>query len=74
MRIIVTIKLNSRHREGVEENDSGGLIVYSKAPAVEGKANESLIKILAKHFRVPKSRVRLVRGHKGRSKTVDILL
>lgn len=42
------------------------------ARAVDGKANEALIEFLAEHFRVPKSRVRIVSGLKSRQKRVII--
>jgi len=48
------------------------LKVYLTAPAIEGRANEALIKILAAHFQVRKGDIRIVRGEKGREKIVEI--
>ena len=42
------------------------------APAVEGKANDELLRFLAQAFRVPQRNVALVRGEKGRRKTLRI--
>jgi uncharacterized protein (TIGR00251 family) len=42
------------------------------APAVEGKANATLIAFLAASFAVPQRNVTLVRGEAGRRKTVRI--
>ncbi|MDE1865740.1 MAG: DUF167 domain-containing protein [Candidatus Micrarchaeota archaeon] len=42
------------------------------AKAVGGKANERLVEILADHFSVRKSSVRIVKGALGRNKTVEI--
>jgi hypothetical protein len=42
------------------------------ARAVDGKANAALIEFLAEHFKVPKSRVRIVSGLKSRQKRVII--
>lgn len=42
------------------------------APPVEGKANELLLKLLAKHFGVSKSQVTIVSGAKARQKIVEI--
>jgi hypothetical protein len=39
---------------------------------VEGKANEAVIKLLARHFKVPKSAVKIVVGLTGRTKIVDV--
>jgi uncharacterized protein (TIGR00251 family) len=43
-----------------------------KAPPVDGKANAELIRLVAEHFGVPRSRVELVSGAGGRRKRVRI--
>lgn len=48
------------------------LKVRLTAPPVEGAANRHLVRFLAREFGVPKSRVILVRGEKGREKTLRI--
>ena len=40
-----------------------------KAPPVDGEANAALCAFLAKLVRIPKSRVKLVQGQRGRLKT-----
>ncbi|MGY5452227.1 DUF167 family protein YggU [Agarivorans sp. MS3-6] len=42
------------------------------APPIDGKANQHLIKYLAKQCKVAKSHVEIVRGELGRHKTVSI--
>jgi len=42
------------------------------APPVGGQANAALIKLLAKRLRVPKSRLRVVRGETARDKVVRV--
>ena len=46
--------------------------VYVNAPAVDNKANKAVIEILAEHFNVRKSAVKIVRGEKAREKVVEI--
>ncbi|MFH0912054.1 MAG: DUF167 domain-containing protein, partial [Patescibacteria group bacterium] len=58
-------------KRAVEEKD-GVLVVRVKAVPEKGKANEAVIKILAKHFKVAKSEVKIVRGFTGRNKVVEI--
>ena len=41
------------------------------APPVEGAANAELITFLARRLRVPRSSLRIVRGRRGRDKTVE---
>ena len=50
MKISVHLKPNSRHHEEVITNDDGSLTIYTKAPAIEGRANLAAVKLLAKHF------------------------
>ena len=72
MKISVRIKPNSRHREEVVKNDNDTLTVYVKAPAIEGRANAAAIKLLAKHFKVAPSKVKLVRGATSKYKIFEI--
>ena len=39
-----------------------------------GRANKRLLEILSKHFKVPKSKVFIMRGIKSRDKIVEITL
>lgn len=72
MKISVHIKPNSRHREEVVKNNDNTLTVYVKAPAIEGRANAAAIKLLAKHFKVASSNVKLVRGATSKYKIFEI--
>lgn len=72
MKISVLIKPNSRHREEVVVGDDGVLTIYTKAPAIEGRANLAAAKLLAKHFGVAPSKVKLVRGATSKYKVFEI--
>ena len=72
MKISVLLKPNSCHREEVVPNDDGSLTVYTKAPAIEGRANLAAAKLLAKHFGVAPSKVKLVRGASSRYKVFEL--
>jgi uncharacterized protein (TIGR00251 family) len=48
------------------------LKVKVSAPAVDGKANEAVIKVLAQHFKVRTSEVKILKGEKSRDKVVSI--
>lgn len=72
MKISVHLKPNSRHREEVVPNDDGSLTIYTKAPAIEGRANLAAAKLLAKHFSVAPSSVKLVRGAASKYKVFEI--
>lgn len=50
----------------------GRLKVMLDAPPVDGKANDALIAFFAKALGVPKRDVAIVRGEKGRQKTLAL--
>ena len=51
----------------------GTLKIRLSCQAMEGRANEALKKYMAQLFHVPNQQVRLVRGDKGRRKTLEIV-
>ncbi len=59
-------------KEGVAGFEGGVVRIRLNAPPVEGQANESLVRFLARTLGVPKSRITLVAGGKGRSKIVRV--
>lgn len=73
MRINVKVTLNAKVSELVKLSD-----IYYRAKvnarASEGKANMRLIEMLADHFNIPKSHIRITKGLKSREKAVEILV
>ncbi|MFC9998557.1 DUF167 domain-containing protein [Nocardia sp. NPDC127526] len=67
-----TIKPNSKKGPLVETLDDGTLQLYVRAPAVEGKANKAAIELLAAHYGVAKTSVRLTAGATSRFKRFEI--
>ncbi|QSV63081.1 MAG: YggU family protein [Dolichospermum sp. DL01] len=67
----VKVKPNSKQQK-IEELADGSLTVYLKSPPVDGKANEELIKLLAKKFDVSKSSIRIKSGTTSRQKVIEI--
>ena len=67
----VKVKPNSKQQK-IEELVDGSLIVHLKSPPVDGKANEELIKLLAKKFDVSKSSIRIKSGTTSRQKVIEI--
>ena len=72
MKLSILLKPNSRHREEVVVNDDSSLTVYTKAPAIEGRANAAAVKLLAKHFGVAPSKIKLVRGAASKYKVFEV--
>ena len=75
MKIRCNIKPNSKKgnliRKATDENGDF-YEIFVRDPAVEGKANLAVIKLLAKEFNVSKSRVSLKTGTKSRFKIFEI--
>jgi uncharacterized protein len=70
-RISVTVKPNARNASVTPVSDREYRISV-QAPARDGKANDAVIEILADYFAVPKSKIKIIRGHTGRKKLVAI--
>lgn len=68
----VTVKPGSKKGPLVEVAEDGTLTLFVRERAVDGAANDGVVKLLAAHFGVPRSRVTIVRGHTSRSKLVEI--
>jgi uncharacterized protein YggU (UPF0235/DUF167 family) len=59
-------------KELVEEGEDGRFLVTVRAPRKEGRANERLRTLLAKHFLVDVEQVQIIRGKDQSSKTVRL--
>ncbi|MDJ0723685.1 MAG: DUF167 domain-containing protein [Prochloraceae cyanobacterium] len=71
MKIQVKVKPNSKEQK-VEKSTDGSLIVRLKSPPVDGKANKELIELLAKKFKVSKSKIKIKSGLSAKNKLIEI--
>ena len=71
MKYQVTVKPGSS-QEKIVETGANELTVYLRAKPHDGEANDALIKILSKHFKVPKTTINITRGAHSRTKTLEI--
>jgi uncharacterized protein (TIGR00251 family) len=67
----IKVKPNSR-TSLLEQREDGTWLAQLKSPPVEGKANEELLALVAKHFRCRKAEVSIKAGASGRVKLVRI--
>lgn len=75
MKIRAKVKPNSKKGPLiVQTQDETGEIfeIFVRESAVEGRANLAVLKILAEHFKVSKSKVHLEKGTKSRIKIFEI--
>jgi hypothetical protein len=71
MKLNVTVIPNAKTFEVIKINENNYKIKVD-APASKGHANNRLIEILANHFNVSKSSIRILKGFKNRNKIVSI--
>ena len=71
MRISVRVKPGSK-KEEVKELAPDRLEVKVSAPPEKGSANERVIELLAEHYGVRRSAVKILRGHSSREKIIEI--
>jgi len=62
----------SSRNEVVGEMSDGTLKVKLTAPPVDGKANEALIELLADHFDIAKSKIKILKGLTSKNKVIQI--
>lgn len=72
MKLMVYVKPNKRHHQAVVSNTDGSWTIYTKEPAVEGRANRAARQLLAERLGVAKTRLRLVRGANSRQKVFEL--
>ena len=70
MKINVKVFTRSAKEEVVQLSD--GYTVRVRAAPQDGKANEAVIRLLARHFGVNRSAVRITRGLTVRNKIIEI--
>lgn len=71
MKIQVKVKPGSKNEEVTQKGDT--LIVTTKEPPKEGRANQAVIKLLAKHFGVSQSQVKILSSFKSKNKVIEIM-
>ena len=70
MKIQVRVKPNSKAEEVGQEGEF--FLVRVKEPAKEGRANRAVIRLVAQHFNVSQSRVRILSGFNSRNKIIEV--
>lgn len=72
-KIEVTVKPGAS-RNAVEDLGAAKYKIWVTARPDQGKANQAVIKLLADFFKVPKSRIQILRGETVRTKLIELLL
>ncbi len=71
--MVINVRVVPRaSRNLVKQESENSFKVYLTKPAIEGQANEELVKRLAEYFSVKKHTVNIIKGEKARCKLVRI--
>ena len=70
-KYLVTVKPGSS-QEKIIQTAPGELTIYLRAKPHDGEANEALVKILSKHFKIPKTSIQILRGHRSHTKIIEL--
>lgn len=70
--MIIQVKVKSGATfDNIERMEDGSYLIYTKVKAIDGKANLSVIKMLAKEFNVNFKNI-LIKNPRSRNKIVEI--
>ena len=70
MKVLIRVKSNSKTEEIVQEGDK--LLIKVHEQPREGKANQAVIKLLAQHFGVSMSQIRILSGLRSKNKIIEL--
>ena len=68
----IRVQVKPQRKQNLVEQTNNGLTVQLRVSAVDGKANAALVCVLAEHYGVRKSDVRIVTGQTSRIKLVEV--
>ncbi len=71
MIVKVKVKPNSK-KEGIKQISEDILEVKVSVPPEKGRANQRVIELLSKFYKVPKSKIKIKKGETSRDKLVQI--
>ena len=66
------VRVTPRARQNKIVERDGVLRVYTTIVPENGRANDAVIELLADYLDVPKSKIRIVKGHTSRDKVVAV--
>ena len=70
---VISVRVQARsRREGLVADRAGVLVVRVAAPALDGRANQALCRLLARELGVRDASVAIIRGERAREKLIRI--
>ena len=73
MQTYIKLKIIPRSsRNEIKQLSDDSYKVKLTAAPIDGEANKKLVNFLSKEWKIPKSKIKIVKGERGRSKIVEI--
>jgi len=70
--VILNIRVIAKASRNLIKKENDSLKAYLIQPAHNGLANKQLIELLARHLKVKKYQIKIIKGEKARNKVVEI--
>ena len=71
--MLIKVKVFSHsNKQGMIKKSEDGFEVKVKGKPLQGQANKEAIKVLAEYFKIPESKVRLIKGFRHTNKVFSI--
>ncbi|MEK7104037.1 MAG: DUF167 domain-containing protein [Patescibacteria group bacterium] len=71
MKITIKVKTKAKKEKVVEIGDNNFEVWVKQLPE-KGKANEAIVKIVAKYFKTPQNSVKIIAGKNNSRKIIEI--
>lgn len=70
--MLLNVRVSPQASRNLVKEEGSGLKVYLTKPAREGLANDQLIQLLARYFKVKKYQITVIKGEHSKNKLVRI--
>jgi len=70
--VLLNIRVVPRASSNRIKKEDNCFKVYLTKPAQDGLANAQLVEVVARHFGLKKYQVKIIRGHTGRNKVLEV--
>ena len=71
---IFNVRVIPRAKQNSITTDADGTIrVHTTTAPTDGKANDAVVRMLAKHFNVQKSAINIIRGQTSHNKIIEVI-
>ena len=70
--MLINIKVITKSSQELVKEEPFGFKVYVRAAPEDGKANKSVIELIAGYFKTKKNKIRIVKGLRSPLKTIEI--